>query len=178
MKKRLTVAIIFFYCCLVNTGCNTAGPEKYFDLAVLNSNMLVGFANAGQLRELESPSVKLAENSSQPVAMKRNEIIEQKIKFIETNLEKLKELKVTPDTKDMLQTSLALHEYILPVYKMEYGQLAKLYDEGASNEKIQLQAQTINDKYYSHFNELYTKLISIGKLYAERNSIKVNWGSQ
>jgi ribosomal protein L15 len=137
--------------------------------------MLVGFANSGQLRELESPSVKLAENSSQPVTMKRNEVIDEKIKFIETNLEKLKELKVTTDTKDILQTSLALYKYILPVYKMEYEQLAKLYDEGASNEKIQLLAQTINDKYYSHFNELYSKLISSGKLYAERNSIKVNW---
>ena len=69
--------------------------------------MLVGFANSGQLRELESPSVKLAENSSQPVTMKRNEVIDEKIKFIETNLEKLKELKVTTDTKDILQTSLA-----------------------------------------------------------------------
>ena len=78
----------------------------------------------------------------------------------------------------MLQTSLALHDYILPVYKTEYQQLAKLYDEGASNEKIQLQAQMINQKYYSHFDELYTKLISIGKLYAEQNSIKVNWGDQ
>ena len=103
--------------------------------------MLVGFANAGQLREWESPSGKLAENSSQPVAIKRNEIIDQKTKFIETNLEKLRELEVTPDTKGMLQTSLALHEYILPVCKMEYVQLAKLYDEGAANEKIQLQAQ-------------------------------------
>ena len=178
MKNCLTVAIIFFCCCLFNIGCKTASSEKYFDLAVLNSNMLVGFANMGQLRELESPSVKLVENSNQPVAMKRNEIIDQKIKFIETNLEKLKELKVTTDTKDMLQTSLALYEFILPVYKMEYGQLARLYDEGASNEKIQMQAQTINDKYYPHFNELYTRLISIGKLYAERNSIKVNWGTQ
>ncbi len=175
MRKYLALPTIFFYCFLLITGCNTATPEKYFDLAVLNSNMLVGFANTGQLRELESPSVKLDEKSNQPVTMNRREVIEEKIKFVETNLEKIKGLKETADTKDILQASIALHEYILPVYKTEYGQLAKLYDERASKENIELKAREINEKYYSRFEELYNKLISTGKIYAERNSIKVNW---
>lgn len=173
MKSLLAAAILSG--CLLNTGCNTVSSEKYFDIAVLNSNMLVGFANTGQLRELESPSVKMSGDGSQTIAMKRNEVIDDKIKFIEANLEKLKDLKVTTDTKDMVETSLALHEYILPVYKKDYQQLARLYDDGASKEKIELQAQQINEKYYPHFDELYRKLIAVGKLYAEEKGIKVNW---
>lgn len=55
-----TVAILCFYLLPLCMGCNSVTPEKCFDIAVLNSNMLVGFANEGQIRELESPSVKMS----------------------------------------------------------------------------------------------------------------------
>ena len=138
--------------------------------------MLVGFANERQLRELESPSVKMAETGGGTVAMTRSEVVQSKLDFVEANLKKLKGLKQNEDTKEMLQASLALHEYILPVYKTEYQQLAKLYDEGASKENIQAQAQSIHDRHAPEFDELYNKLIAIGKLFAERHNIKVNWG--
>ena len=94
---------------------------------------------------------------------------------METNLKKLQGLNETEDTKEVVHASMALHEYILPVYKTEYQQLAKLYDEGASDESIQAQAQAIKDRYAPKFDELYNKLIGIGKLFAERHNIKVNW---
>ncbi len=77
----------------------------------------------------------------------------------------------------MLATSVSLHEYILQVYKNEYQQLAKLYDESAPTEQIQSLTQTIHDKYYPCFDELYNKLIAIGKSYAGKNNIKVNWAN-
>ena len=137
--------------------------------------MLVGFANEGQLRELESPSVKMSETGSGTVAMSRSDVVQSKVDFVEANLKKLQGFKQTEDTKEMVQTSLALHEYILPVYKTEYQQLAKLYDEGASKESIQMQAQAIHDRHAFKFEELYNQLIGIGKLFAERHNIKVNW---
>jgi TRAP-type mannitol/chloroaromatic compound transport system substrate-binding protein len=139
--------------------------------------MFVGFANEGQLRELESPSVKLSETSKHPVAMRRSEVLESKIDYVEANLKKLNRIKSTNDTKEMLQASIELHEFILPVYKREYKQLAKLYDEGASKESIQEQANVIHDKYSTRFEELYNKLITIGKSFAERHNIKVNWAT-
>ena len=177
MRLYKLTAVICLYFLFVVTGCNTASPEKYFDVAVLNSNMLVGFSNGSDLREFESPSVKMSETGGQPIAMKRSEVVQSKIDFVEANLEKIKELKQTDDTKEMLQTSLALHEYILPVYKSEYQQLAKLYDEGAANESIQVQAKAIHDKYNPGFDDLYNKLINTGKSFAERHDIKVNWAN-
>ena len=158
-------------------SCNSVSPEKCFDIAVLNSNMLVGFANRGLLRELESPSVKMSGTGSETVAMTRSDVVQSKVDFVEANLKKLQGLKKTEDTREMLQASLALHEYILPIYKTEYQQLAKLYDEGASEESIQVQGQAIHDKHAIKFDELYNNLISLGKLFAERHNIKVNWGS-
>jgi hypothetical protein len=131
MKKYIPAGLLFFCCCLLFTACNTATPERYFGVAVLSSNMFQGFADEGQLRDFESPSVKMAENNGQPVPMQRSEVIGTKIEFVEGNFKDLKDLKETADTKDILQNSLALYEYVLPVYKNEYVQLAKLYDTGA-----------------------------------------------
>ena len=175
MKQCILSAALFF--CLFFSACTPIPAEKYFGVAVLSSNFLVGFANSGQLRELESPTVKMSEKNGQPEAMQRKEVIGSKIEYVEKNLQNLKELKETADTKDILQASLALHEYVLPIYKNEYGELAKLYDEGASKERIQQQAQLIEEKYFAHYDQLFNRLIAVGKLYAEKHAIKVNWGT-
>lgn len=156
------------------TACNTATPNDYFGQAVLNSNMLNGFADERGLPELEYGTAKLQKDGT-TATMPRKEILEEKIKFLQEALKKIKGLEQTTDTKEMILTSIELYEYAIPVYKTEYAQLAKAYDENASKETIQSETQVIHEKYYKHYNELYEKLISIGKVYAEKNSIKVNW---
>ncbi|MFT3912294.1 MAG: hypothetical protein QM737_22900 [Ferruginibacter sp.] len=172
MKKNTTFVLLIS--CFFFVSCNTATPEKYFDEAVLNTNSLAGFGGDGALRQLQSPSAKLG-NNGEVVAMKRTEELDQKIKFLEEDLKKIRSLKQTAETKEMLQTSLELYELALPVYKNEYTQLAKSFDEGASKESIKLQAEAIHDKYAARYDAVYNKLISIGKVYAEKNAIKVNW---
>jgi len=161
--------------CLFLAACNKPAPERCFGIAVLNSNMLVGFANGGIERELESPSMKMGKTKDEFSPMKRSEVINTKIQFAEENYEKLKDFEQTDDSKDIIQNSIALHDLILPFYKNEYTQLAKLYDEDASKEDIKKQVQAIHDKYSSKFEELYNKLIGSGKLFAKKHDIKVNW---
>ena len=135
-----------------------------------------GFANRALQMQLESPSVKMVEGSKDKTEpMKRKEVIEDQIKSIETNYEKVKDLKETDETKDILKASLSLYEYVLPVYKNEYLQLAKLYDDGASKEQIQSMETLIENKYSNNFHQLYNNLTVAGKPYAEKNNIKVNW---
>jgi hypothetical protein len=136
--------------------------------------MIVGFANDRLLQELESPSVKLVEDNK-TATMQRSEVIQSKIDFSEDVLKKLKGIKETGDTKEMITASTALYNYMLPVYKTEYQQLAKLYDEKASTESIQVQAQAIHDKYYQGFDALYNKLITVGKAFAQQHNITVHW---
>lgn len=178
MKKYLLPPLLFFYCILF-TGCNTASPEKYFDVAVLNCNTIAEFGNGSFERELESPSVKLAEGSTtQTVTMKRSEVVDDKIQIIESHFQEVKELKQTDDTKDIIQSSLALHEFVLPIFKNEYRQLAGLFDQGASKEETQSMAKAIYDKYSSRYNTLYDAVTNAGKAYATKHNIKVNWGIQ
>lgn len=169
-----TFTLIF---CIFITSCSTETPEKTFSIAVLNSNLIVGFAGSGMVRQLESPSVKLDEGSNEAVPMKRNDVVNSKIEFSETNLKNIKGLKETDDTKEMLDASKALYEFVIPVYKTEYIQLAELYDTGAPKEKIATFSESIHNKYFFRYDELYKNLINTGKKYAEMHNIKVNWGT-
>jgi len=175
MKQNLFTVLVIA-CCLSFISCQNATPEKYFDVAVLNSNMHFGFADDGLLRQLEQPSVKLDVNTQQTVPMKRQEVLDQKIEFTEDVIKKLKDLKETPETKDILQPSLALNEFVLKVYKNDYTKLAGLYDASAPKEQIEKLGQAIHDQYFAQYESLYNELISSGKLYADKHSIKVKWG--
>lgn len=176
MKKHFPAAVLFVCIYVLLTGCSNPPPEKYFGIAVLNSNMMVGFANDGFHRELDQPSAQLVEGTTdQTRPRKRKDVVDDKIRFLEENLDKLKDLKETPDTKDIIQASIHLHEFILPVYKNEYRQLAHLYDDGAPADSIRSVAGNIHDKYSAGFEERYNTLINSGKLFATRNKIPVNW---
>lgn len=163
-------------CYTLFTACTASSPEQYFDLTVLNCNMMNGFAGEGLRRELESPSVKLVEGTKdQTEPMKRKEIIDNKIQMIESNFEKIKQLELTDDTKEMLQSSVALYQYVLPVYKNEYQQLARLYDESATKAQIESLEQLIENKYYSNFETLFNTLTATAKPYAAKHNIQVKW---
>jgi hypothetical protein len=165
--------------CLLVIGCNTASPDKYFGIAVLSTNMINGISGHGQIYELTSPSVKMVDGDvNKTVVMKRKEVMDQKIQYLEDNFEKLTDLKETPETKEMLQASISLNKYVIAIYKNEYQQLAKLYDDGAPAAQIKAMEQSIDDKYSATYEILLVKLISAGKVYAANNNIKVNWGVQ
>ena len=171
--KKYTAAIACFLCCLFSS-CNTTTPEQYFDRAVLTSNMFTGFADNGMERELASPSVKMDVNGHE-AAMTRSEVISSRLEVLNEDFEKLKDLKETADTKDILQSSKHLYEFVLPVYKKEYVQLAALYDQNAAKEDIETQANAIHDKYFPGYEKLYNTLIAYGKVYADKHNIRINF---
>jgi len=156
------------------TACEQTTPEQYFARAVLNSNLLYGFAGSGMQRQLASPSVKLTDDKTGASApMKRAEVLKNKLDSLQSNFEKVKALSSNAETKDMIKASLALYEFALPVYRNEYQELAALYDDGAAAEKIATLEKSIADKYAAKFQELHGELITVGKTYAAKHNIKV-----
>mgnify|MGYP003621183780 CR=1 FL=1 len=142
MKKKILLYLLLSGSTLILNSCSTP-PEKYFGTAVLNTNLLIGFAGDGFSRQLESPSAMLSGDNGEISEMKRSEVVSSKIKQTEENLDKVESLRETDDTKDMINASLALYKYVLPVYKNEYVELAELYDNGASKEQIQQKTKSI-----------------------------------
>jgi hypothetical protein len=172
LLSSMTVVLSYF-------ACTTASPGQYFGIAVLNVNMIHGFAGSGMQRELASPSVKMIGNDpNKTEPMKRQDIVDQKIDYLEENLKKLNSLKETEDTREMLNASKALYNYVLPVYKTDYMQLAKLYDDGAAAPQIDLLERSIGERHYGNYSRLFDKLTSAGKAFAQKHNISVQWDLQ
>lgn len=87
--------------------------------------------------------------------MTRKEIVENQIQRAEGNLSKIKALPDSEETRDMVQASIKLHEFVLPVYKTEYRELARLYDENGSQQERVSKAQEIDTKYLAGYQALF-----------------------
>lgn len=159
---------------LLLVACESTTPQQYFSRAVLNVNLLYGFAGDVMHNQLATPGVKLVDAKTGATApAKRAEVLKDKLDAIEASYAKVKALKSTDDTREMLQASTALYEFVLPVYKNEYRQLAALYDENAAPDKIAALTRTITEKYAPKFQEMHRALITVGKTYAAKHGIMV-----
>ena len=169
-NKLLQVIVLGFAFALIS--CGNPPPDQLLARVVLNANLLYGFAGAGMQRDFTSPSVKLVDEKSGATApMKRAELLQTKLETVETNFAKVKALRSTDDNKEMLNAALALYEFVLPVYKNEYAQLARLYDDGAPAEQIAAMEKSIQEKYGAKFEELYAAVGATGKAYAAKHNI-------
>lgn len=75
----------------------------------------------------------------------------------------------------MVRASLALYDYVLPVYRNEYVQLAGLYDSNAAKADIDAALKSITDKNLKGYQERTDALLAAGKPFAERHGINVKW---
>jgi uncharacterized protein Yka (UPF0111/DUF47 family) len=105
--------------------------------------------------------------------MMREEVVNSKMEQIETNYQKVKDLPAKDDTKEMVTASLALYEFVLPVYKSEIMKLAEMYDRKAPEESILATQKMISDTYAEKFNALYQSVLNAGLAYAGRHNIPV-----
>lgn len=170
MKKSISILFPAFVTFFL-FSCNSS-PEKTFGIAALNCNMLYGFGGSGMQRELASPSVKLVDEKTMASApMKRAEVIDEKLARIEENYKQIKGLSSNDDSKAMIDASISLYEYVMPVYKNEYKQLAALYDDGAAADKIETMEKSIAAKYEAKFEQLYNKMLETATAYAEKHNI-------
>lgn len=170
--RKLIIVLLF----ALAISCSHSSPKDYFAITVLNANMLHGFAAEGMQQELENPALQMINGDKDHfAAMKRREVLDKKLNTIRSNMKTLKELKQTSSTADLINASLALYEYVLPVYENEYRELARLYDDDASPNAITSLAQMIHYKYYPGYAELFDRLVDVAKPYAQQNKISVNW---
>ncbi|WPQ65927.1 hypothetical protein SIO70_13785 [Chitinophaga sancti] len=171
MKKLLILAAM-----VGMSACSNPTPENYFDTAVLNTNIINDFGSDALTKMLIAQNVKY--NGTLPNGPNAaTKMIDGKVQYIEKTLGKVKDLKETDETKRMLRTSEALFEYVLPVYKNEYKALAKMSDDGGTQEDVLSLGKEIDAKYGERFDSLFDVLTAEGKKYAAAHDIKVNWGN-
>ena len=75
----------------------------------------------------------------------------------------------------MLEASIAVYQFVLPVYKSDYIKLAAMYDAGAAQALINDLAQDIHKKNYSTYERLNSRLFAAGQNYAAKSNTKEHY---
>ena len=95
---------------------------------------------------------------------------------MEKSLNDIKALNASSeDRKAIKEKSIALYEFVIPVYKNEYTNYAKLCDSKADEAQKTAMAQSIEQKYGAKFEQMYTDLMETGKVFANENKLNVDW---
>ncbi|CAH0169391.1 hypothetical protein SRABI27_00978 [Pedobacter sp. Bi27] len=153
------------------TACNLTvnAPEEYFDQAALNANDISRFGTYyfdGYQEYLK--------NASGPGKITNcEEYLKNSIARAEKNLEKVKKLQPTPETKPMLDASILLYNYVLASYKEAHLKIAKMIDQHEPEENINKALTELDTKPYDSFIEKYNKLWKLADVYAKDNNIAV-----
>ena len=154
----------------------TESADRFFGIAVLNTNMLREFGTPTFARRLndetkEFPGVPASRKNGDEA----QKSISNKIMFIEKSIKDIRSLSESGLRKEIKQQSLELFEFVLPVYKNEYMAYAKLCDaKGPQEQKDQI-IKEIDEKYNEAFEQKYIPLLEKGKVFAKENNLNVKW---
>ncbi|WP_029274873.1 hypothetical protein [Pedobacter borealis] len=173
-KSRFAILILitFFF-----SACSET-PAHFFDITILNTNMISDFASADLARHLNDETKEYPDiPSSKKKGNEATTNLNNKILYLEQSLEKVKKLSISGDEeKEIKALSQQLYELVIPVYKNEYLAYAKLCDSKGSQSAKDEIINSIDQKYGAHFEQNFNALMEKGKAYAKKNNIQVNWG--
>lgn len=176
--KRIGMLFMAFVGLLIGmTSCNTTTPDSFFQTAVLNVNIIRDFASENLLREIESQTVEFEGHpESKKNGDEAQKVIENKVAYIKQTIERVNEL-TPPDEKAKVikEKSLALFNFVLPVYENDYMQMAKLADSKGSKDELEAMAIKIDEKYAVEFEKKHEEIFTLGKAYAEENGLNVKF---
>ncbi|WP_406824576.1 hypothetical protein [Pedobacter sp. KACC 23697] len=173
-KSRFAFLILFT---LFLSSCSET-PERFFDIAILNTNMINDFASADLARHIndetkEYPDIPSSKKKGDEAAIN----VKNKILYLEQSLDKVKKLSASgEEEKEIKALSQQLYELVIPVYKNEYLAYAKLCDSKGSQAAKDDIIKNIDEKYGTRFEQNFNALMEKGKVYAQKHNIQVNWG--
>ncbi|TPN87498.1 hypothetical protein [Aquimarina algicola] len=176
MKNRVLLVLSFITIFL--QSCNFHTPENYFGRTTLNTNKFrqLGKRDFNEMRASKKANMlKIYKDDAFVDTDNYEEYVRySKIKGIEEDIEKIKELKVTDDTEAMINASLEVFTYVKSIYENEYIEICKLMDTNATDEKIETAIQDLEQKLVEYDAKM-EKLMEVAVPYAESNGIKVQY---
>lgn len=160
-------------------ACQSSSPDKFFGQVVLNTNLIADFDPATFGKRLEEETVEFPDvPSSKKNGNEAQEIVRIKIMSVEKAINDIKNLHVSDeDAKALQEQSVKLFEAVLPVYKNEYTAYAKLCDEKGPQEEKNVLLEKIERENLPAINSLFDSVYDLGKKYAEKHQLNVNWGN-
>lgn len=161
---------------LVLTSCIGDSPESYFSKTVLNVNRYISFG-ANDFENMKSKKDQgmltgdLSDGNLNYTDSYVTHIETNLIQNINSDIENVKTLKVTDETKSLIDSSLEVYSFIKQTYETDYLTIAKMLDNGAPQEQIDNSIALLQAAKGTELDEKRSKLIEIAKAYAKENNI-------
>lgn len=178
MKKTLnnSIILVLIAASLVLTSCTNLSPEKTFEIAALNSNLLSRFGSKDINFKLESEPQIYDETQKKMIPSSYQDYFKFDIANLETQLKKIKDIKEDDDNRELLQASKDLFSYAIAKEKEGYLPIAKMKDEKASPEQIEKAIADFDASTQNDIESKFTKLMNVAKAYVEKHNINAKIG--
>lgn len=179
MKKILNTSIILIAIIAVSmlfTSCDNYTPEKTFEIAVLNSNLLSSFGSTQINRQLESEPQVYDDANKKMVPSSYYDYFQFQIAELEKRQNTIAEIKENDDNKELLTASKDLFAYAIAKQKEGYLPIAKMKDEKASAEQIQKAIADFDASTNKDINTKFAALMDVAKAYIKKHNINAKIG--
>ncbi|MFC0779507.1 hypothetical protein [Flavobacterium sp. HJSW_4] len=174
--NTITLFLVLIVGSLVATSCNNLSPEKTFEIAALNSNLLSRFGSKEINEKLQSEAMIYDESQKKMVSSSYYDAFKYDITNLETRFQTIKDIAEDDDNKELLQASKDLFSYAIAKQKEGYLPIAKLKDEKASPEQIQKAIANFDSSTQSEIDAKFTKLMNVAQAYVDKHNINAKIG--
>jgi len=179
MKNKLKVLTLFFLV-IITQSCSVDKPESYFGKTTLNVNKYIDFGSVDFQRMIEMQSKNGLYANIDGKFITSSDNFETHVKTymipnIETDIENVKKLKPTEDTKELIEASLKVYNFVKSKYETDYIKIAKLLDQKADVAVIEGAIKELEEQ---NLDELAKKIDALHKIalpYAKANGIEVSF---
>lgn len=171
--KKYTLLVLL--CTILLQSCSSYTPEQYIGRTTLNANKFIDFGS----RKINSMIAQ--RDADMLYEMDGGEMVKTKSieKHVETflltdisnDIEKIEALSVAEDSKEMIEKSLALFNYVKDSYEIDYITIAKLVDANGNSTEIDKLIRELDNEKQSKIVEMHNELLDATVLYAGANGV-------
>jgi len=179
MKKILNITTLFLVLiatAIVSSSCTHLSPEKTFEIAALNTNLLSRFGSKDINYKLESEPQVYDETQKKMIPSTYQDSFKFDITDLEARLKTIQDIPEDEDNKELLQASKDLFSYAIAKQKEGYLPIAKMKDEKASSEQIQKAIADFDASTQNEINAKFAKLMNVAQAYVDKHNINAKIG--
>ena len=180
MKKKLNSALVLIAILtgsMLFTSCNNYTPEKTFEIAVLNSNLLSSFGHTQINRQLESEPQVYDDATKKMIPSSYYDYFQFQIAELEKRQKTIAEIKEDDDNRELLAASKDLFSYAITKQKEGYLPIAKMKDEKVPADQIQTAIADFDASTDKDINTKFTALMNVAKAYIKKHNIIAKVGN-
>lgn len=174
MKSNIRITL-FLLIGLTFLSCDQTSPRKYVEVTVLNTNRAAGMYRIQYINEIRTLKKKgrlTVFKGDQPKNGTAVAYVKQRIILTnDASLEKVKVLKVTDETEDLIIASLDFFEYSKKIFESDYLEIARMLDENKPDTEIDA---AVENMYRTHDWEMEKRLNRLDELavsYAKKHNV-------